>query len=90
VATELKDYHRNLALRLMNCVRILCVSDAVTDTIWCGTGRTLCEEIADIAGELGATDDEIEKAFCQPERDAAPGYCSEVKQIPYVALVGPQ
>jgi len=39
----------------------LATSRAITDTIWLGDrGITVCEELAAVAAELGADDEEIE------------------------------
>jgi hypothetical protein len=49
--------------RILAVIRILATSRAVTDVLWARDGVTLCEELADIAAELGATDQEIEDSF---------------------------
>lgn len=55
----------NLPKRLLAVVKAMKVDPAITDVLWLPEGGnvTLAEELADIASELGATDDEIETAF---------------------------
>jgi hypothetical protein len=58
--------NRKLAMRVLTVIRVLCTDEAVTDTIWMpdsGVGVTACEELAEIASKLGATDAEIETVF---------------------------
>ena len=56
-----------LSERILNCVRELATNRAITDTVWLGDrGITVCEELALIAAEAGATDDEIEEVLTNP------------------------
>jgi hypothetical protein len=53
------------ARRILAVIEAMGVDPAITDVLWM-PGRcnvTLAEELACIASELGATDDEIESAF---------------------------
>ncbi|MFO1046019.1 MAG: hypothetical protein U0941_29935 [Planctomycetaceae bacterium] len=56
--------------RLLAVIGTICTSDCITDVIWLADQNgstdqnvTVCEEIADIAHELGATDLQIDSAF---------------------------
>lgn len=56
--------------RLLAVIGTICTSDCITDVIWLADQNgstdqnvTVCEEIADIAHELGATDPQIDAAF---------------------------
>lgn len=60
------------AERLLEVIRVLCTSDAVSDTIWLTTGVTAVEELAAIAFDHGATDEQIERAcHGQPQQQEA-------------------
>lgn len=60
----------DLSKRLLAVVEAMSVNPAITDVLWLpgGGNVTLAEELADIASELGATNDEIEAAFEMNER----------------------
>ena len=56
-----------LSERILACIRELATNRAITDTIWLGDrGITVCEELALIAAEAGATDEEIEDVLTNP------------------------
>lgn len=61
------------AERLLKVISTLCTSEAVQDTIWLRTGTTVCEELADIAAEHGATDEQIGLALRGKHPTAIPG-----------------
>ena len=53
-----------LSERICNCIRELATNRAITDTVWLGDrGITVCEELAAVAVEVGATDEEVEEAM---------------------------
>jgi aminoglycoside phosphotransferase family enzyme len=57
----------DLANRILACIRELATNRAITDTIWLGDrGITVCEELSDVAIELGADADEVVRIFSPP------------------------
>jgi len=62
-----------LATTVLQVIRTLCNSPAITDTIWMPSGScTAVEELCSVAWELGASDDDIE--------EATQGNCEQVPQ----------
>jgi hypothetical protein len=52
-----------LATTVLQVIRTLCNSPAITDTIWMPNGNfTAVEELCSVASELGASDYDIEEA----------------------------
>jgi aminoglycoside phosphotransferase family enzyme len=56
-----------LAKRLLACIQELATNRAITDTIWLGDrGITVCEELASVAVELGADEEEVTRILSTP------------------------
>jgi len=63
--TKSGDQTMTHAQRILAVIEVMKVDPAITDVLWMpNRGHvTVAEELADIASELGATDDEVEVAF---------------------------
>ena len=65
--------NRDLATTVLQVIRTLCNSPAITDTIWMPYGNvSAVEELCSVAAALGVSDDEIE--------EATQGDCEELAQ----------
>jgi hypothetical protein len=65
--------NQKLATTVLQVIRTLCNSPAITDTIWMPDRNvTAVEELCSVASELGASDDDIE--------EATQGNCEQVQQ----------
>ena len=52
--------------RILACIRELATNRAITDTIWLGDrGITVCEELASVAVELGASAEEVDAVLSE-------------------------
>jgi len=59
--------YTELARSILACIRELCTNPAITDTVWLGErGITVCEELANIAVELGADEAEVCELLSEP------------------------
>ena len=60
---ETMTQNKKLATTVLQVIRTLCTSHAITDTIWMPSGScTAVEELCSVASALGADDYDIEEA----------------------------